>query len=374
LNPFKIRGIFNFEFVPEFITCNTEGFGRGAKEESCSLLSFRSPQKVSPFLDIRKIVFVNFEAGALENRIKSKGARARLSVSPSRLTEHAGCLVTALATRGHAAVPPPANPHALDAVLSLRCPRALAVPIHCRPWAIVEANPISPPREALLPASARSVRAQHQPPMPPAIGDSTPRLRPRFNLHELRTGPAHLSDHSADFLDVCPSHSRRSPPPEQPPSSSPPGTPPWAGRSGPPPASPSPPRARPQLHDVLWTRSQPRRPRYRAAVDEFPSTGCRHRGDVVSGEPSLLRLLKPVPHITGHLSDPRPHLTAPLFTRSGHRRRPAPWIEPLPCFSRCKWATSPWVARPFGWAGQRWPEREQYPFLISFVFIQIKFK
>jgi hypothetical protein len=32
LNPFKILGIFNFEFVPEFITCNTEGLGRRPKK------------------------------------------------------------------------------------------------------------------------------------------------------------------------------------------------------------------------------------------------------------------------------------------------------------------------------------------------------
>jgi hypothetical protein len=37
---------------------------------------------------------------------------------------------------------------------ALRCPRALAVLIHCRPWAVIEANPLSPPREALLPTSA----------------------------------------------------------------------------------------------------------------------------------------------------------------------------------------------------------------------------
>jgi hypothetical protein len=37
---------------------------------------------------------------------------------------------------------------------ALRCPRALAVLIHCRRWAIIEANPFSPPCEALLPASA----------------------------------------------------------------------------------------------------------------------------------------------------------------------------------------------------------------------------
>jgi hypothetical protein len=32
--------------------------------------------------------------------------------------------------------------------------------------------------------------------------DSTPRVHPRCNLHELRTGPAHLSDHFTDFLDL----------------------------------------------------------------------------------------------------------------------------------------------------------------------------
>jgi hypothetical protein len=37
---------------------------------------------------------------------------------------------------------------------ALRCPHALVVPIHCRPWAVVEANPFSPPREAVLPSSA----------------------------------------------------------------------------------------------------------------------------------------------------------------------------------------------------------------------------
>jgi hypothetical protein len=37
--PLKLQGRFNFEFVPEFITCNPEGFGSGAKKESCSLLS-----------------------------------------------------------------------------------------------------------------------------------------------------------------------------------------------------------------------------------------------------------------------------------------------------------------------------------------------
>jgi hypothetical protein len=37
--------------------------------------------KSSPFLDIGKIMFVNFEDGALEKQIKSKGVQARLSAS-----------------------------------------------------------------------------------------------------------------------------------------------------------------------------------------------------------------------------------------------------------------------------------------------------
>jgi hypothetical protein len=47
------------------------------------LVIFLITSKVSPILDIRKIMFVNFEAGALENQIKSKGVRARLSASPT---------------------------------------------------------------------------------------------------------------------------------------------------------------------------------------------------------------------------------------------------------------------------------------------------
>jgi hypothetical protein len=148
-----------------------------------------------------------------------------------------------------AAMPPrhlPPTPTRSTPCSALRCPHALAVPIHCRPWAVVEANPISPPHKALLPTSSHSVRVQRRPLTPTAIGDSMPRLRPRFNLHELRTGPTYLSDHSADFLDVCPSHSYRSPLPERLPSSSPLGTPPWVGRSGPPPASSPPPQASPR--------------------------------------------------------------------------------------------------------------------------------
>jgi hypothetical protein len=45
LNPLKIHERFNFEFVPEFITLNSEGIGSGAKKESCSFSSYISPSK-----------------------------------------------------------------------------------------------------------------------------------------------------------------------------------------------------------------------------------------------------------------------------------------------------------------------------------------
>jgi hypothetical protein len=66
LNPFKIQARFKFELFLYFIIQNPEGFGSGAKKESCSLLSHRSPKNVSPFWDNGKIMFVNFEVGALK--------------------------------------------------------------------------------------------------------------------------------------------------------------------------------------------------------------------------------------------------------------------------------------------------------------------
>jgi hypothetical protein len=55
-------------------------------------------------------VFVNFEAGALEKRIKSEiGEGPPISLT-HRLNARR-CLITTLATRGHAAAPPSANLH-----------------------------------------------------------------------------------------------------------------------------------------------------------------------------------------------------------------------------------------------------------------------
>jgi hypothetical protein len=112
---------------------------------------------------------------------------------------------------------PTAPPSVLTAPAAV-APRATCPPPPRPPRALISTRPIFFPVEVvaqlstftptLSSASARSVSAQRRPPTPPAISDSTPRLRPRFNLHELHTGPAHLSDHSTDFLDVCLSHSR----------------------------------------------------------------------------------------------------------------------------------------------------------------------
>jgi hypothetical protein len=307
-------------------------------------------------------MFVNFEAGALEKRIKLKRGEG----PPVSLTHRLNARAIASSPRSPRVTTPPRHlpptPTCSTPCSALRYPRALVVPIHCRQWAVVEANPISPPREALLPASTRSVRVQRRPPMPLAIGDSTPRLRPRFNLHELHIGPAHLSDHSADFLDVCPSHSRRSPPPERPPSSSLPGTPPWAGRSGPPPASPSPPRARPG--STMFSRRGVSRADHGT---EPPSTSPRRQG-VATVETSFL--VSPLSSASSNQSptaslcsstppEPPRHRSSPDFGRS----RPE---SPPVCLAPCSLFSSGWATCP-SWPahldGLNWKaaQVQQYP-------------
>jgi hypothetical protein len=77
-----------------------------------------------------------------------------------------------------------------------------------------------------------------------------------------------------------------------------------------------------------WTPHQPlrRRPRpHFCPIGTVPPPAdhrCRHEGSLVSAPPP--RCPKWVPHLTGHLSDPRPHLTAPLLTGSGHRLGSSP--------------------------------------------------
>jgi hypothetical protein len=45
----------------EFIIKNPDGFGSGTKKESFPLLSLESPQNVSLFLDIKKVMLYIFE-------------------------------------------------------------------------------------------------------------------------------------------------------------------------------------------------------------------------------------------------------------------------------------------------------------------------
>jgi hypothetical protein len=49
LNLLKLQGRFNFEFVPEFITCNSEGILSCVKKERCYLCFKLSLQNLDNF-------------------------------------------------------------------------------------------------------------------------------------------------------------------------------------------------------------------------------------------------------------------------------------------------------------------------------------
>jgi hypothetical protein len=144
LNPLKIQVRFNFEFVPEFITGNPEGFCSGAKKEICSLLSLWSPQKDSSFLDNSMIMFVNFEVGALEKWIKLKGTDASTCSYRAALSDPATC------ADSHHCYPLSAECKALLAFLLLA--RFSATPLHF---------PSTPSRPASFPP--------HSAPVPPLL-------------------------------------------------------------------------------------------------------------------------------------------------------------------------------------------------------------
>jgi hypothetical protein len=135
----------------------------------------------------------------------------------------------------------------------------------------------APPRASVLPSlspALSSVRSkvcsnhQHHRHLtrPCSTADIVP-LLPTAGRHR-HEPPRRASSRGSSCPSVCLHEpSRGAPPPQSAATSNllllpPSGTPPRAGHSGPPPASPSPPRARPRLHDVLWTRSRPPRPRY----------------------------------------------------------------------------------------------------------------
>jgi hypothetical protein len=61
LNPLKVQGRFNFEFVPEFITCNPKRILSCVKKESCSLCFKLSLYKVWRILNIGKTLVLDFK-------------------------------------------------------------------------------------------------------------------------------------------------------------------------------------------------------------------------------------------------------------------------------------------------------------------------
>jgi hypothetical protein len=64
LNPLKIQGRFNFEFVIEFITLNSGGIQSWDKKESCSLCFKLSLLKFWRILDKRKVTKLNYKVCA----------------------------------------------------------------------------------------------------------------------------------------------------------------------------------------------------------------------------------------------------------------------------------------------------------------------
>jgi hypothetical protein len=180
---------------------------------------------------------------------------------------------------------------------------------------------------------------------PRSTADVVP-LLPTVGRHR-REPPRRASSRRSSCPSVCLNEpSRGAPPPHRSAATSglpllpPSGTPPWAGHSGPPPASPSPPRAHPWLHDVLRTQSQPPRPRYRATVDEPPPIECRHRGDAISSEPLSppSSQTSPPPPPRALALRPNPPRRRPLPNLRRHRQPNAMGAAPL--FR--VWATSPW--------------------------------
>jgi hypothetical protein len=134
------------------------------------------------------------------------------------------------------------------------------------------------------------------------------------------------------------------------------GTPPQAGHSGPPPVSPSPPRAlrRPcklRPRPLLWP-----------LTGEPPPPDCAAMGSATSVSPSPPRHIKSGPHLVVVFPDPLAHrLSPPAIRIDDAAAARATW---LPC-SR-QWAANPWAAgQPIG-PGQIWP-RSTVAFTISYL-------
>jgi hypothetical protein len=66
-NPFKIQGILQFEFVPEFITCDPEGSWSWSKKYNCSMCYKLSTRKIWWILDNEKVANSYFKVQVIEN-------------------------------------------------------------------------------------------------------------------------------------------------------------------------------------------------------------------------------------------------------------------------------------------------------------------
>jgi hypothetical protein len=112
LNPFKIQGIFKFEFVLEFVTWNPEGISCCAKNKSYSLCFKLSLCKIWRILDIEKPLFW------ISNFKRLKILEIRIELGPACQSE------------------PPSNrapgrwPHAC-AIAASHAPGAWAPPVMC---------------------------------------------------------------------------------------------------------------------------------------------------------------------------------------------------------------------------------------------------
>jgi hypothetical protein len=70
LDPLKIQGRFNFEFIPEFITCNSDGFGSGAKRKVVQCYVLDPLKTFQKFRRWGSSCFVFFKMEHWKNQLK----------------------------------------------------------------------------------------------------------------------------------------------------------------------------------------------------------------------------------------------------------------------------------------------------------------
>jgi hypothetical protein len=86
LNPFKIQGRFNLEFVIEFITLNCGGIRSREKRESCSLCFRLSLFKFWSILDKGKVTKLNYKVCAGFEILEKESVTVPLASSPRQPT------------------------------------------------------------------------------------------------------------------------------------------------------------------------------------------------------------------------------------------------------------------------------------------------